>query len=248
MMHGIYGRGGNWRSVARKLVSLRPEWGVLLVDLRMHGKSMGAPGPQTLANCAADVLALVDQQRELGRNVGSILGHSFGGKVALAMRLRRPDLCPIWLIDSAPGARPGAMEDSTNTVVSVLKMLRELPATFADREEFVSVVKGFGFGPIAQWLAMNLEACPQGYRNALDPSAMTELLQDYFDSDLWPAILASDTPVHVAAATRGSSISSVDREKLEQATQVQVHDVEGGHWLHVDALGPMVDLIVASLD
>ena len=247
VMHGIYGRGGNWRSVARKIVTLRSDWGVLLVDLRMHGKSMGAQPPHTLAACAADVLALIDQQRELGCKVGAVLGHSFGGKVALEMRSQRPTLCPLWLVDSAPGPRPGAMEDSKNTVVSVLKMLRELPATFTSREAFVHSVKGYGFAPIAQWLAMNLEACPEGYRNTLDPVAMTALLDDYFKSDLWPAVSASETTIHVAAATRGSSISAADKQKLNEATQVRVHDVEGGHWLHVDALVPLVDLVVASL-
>lgn len=248
MMHGIYGRGGNWRTVARKVVGLRPDWGILLVDLRMHGKSQAAPSPHTLASCASDVLALIDQQREQGRNVGSILGHSFGGKVALEMRLQRPNLGPLWLIDSAPGARSGAMDDSKNTVVSVLKMLRQLPKTFADRDAFVSAVKSYGFGPIAQWLAMNLEACPEGYRNSLDPAAMTELLEDYFARDLWPAITASSTTVHVAAATRGSSISEADRARLAEAPQVKLHHVEGGHWLHVDALVPLVELVAASLE
>ncbi len=248
MMHGIYGRGGNWRTVARKVVNHRPDWGVLLVDLRMHGKSLDAPPPHTLTRAAADVLALVDQQRELGHSVEQILGHSFGGKVALSMRLQRAGLGPLWLIDSAPGAHPGAMENSENTVVSVLRMLRQLPSTFPDRDAFLSIVREAGFAPVAQWLAMNLEACPDGYRFTLDPAALTELLEDYFATDLWPAIEVSNTPIHVAAATRKSSIAEADRERLKEASKVHFHEVEGGHWLHVDALEPLVDLIVASLD
>ena len=34
MLHGIYGSGRNWGTIARRLVEARPEWGVLLVDLR----------------------------------------------------------------------------------------------------------------------------------------------------------------------------------------------------------------------
>ena len=37
VLHGIYGSGRNWGSIARRLVDARPEWGVLLVDLRLLG-------------------------------------------------------------------------------------------------------------------------------------------------------------------------------------------------------------------
>src|SRR4051812_24710793 len=41
VLHGIYGAGRNWGSIARRLVEARPEWGAVLVDLRMHGQSRG---------------------------------------------------------------------------------------------------------------------------------------------------------------------------------------------------------------
>src|SRR5438045_3613951 len=40
-LHGIFGTGGNWRTIARRWVALRPTWGAVLVDLRMHGRSQG---------------------------------------------------------------------------------------------------------------------------------------------------------------------------------------------------------------
>ncbi|HSM35677.1 MAG TPA: hypothetical protein VK837_04695, partial [Longimicrobiales bacterium] len=36
VLHGIYGAGRNWGSVARALVERRPDWGAVLVDLRGH--------------------------------------------------------------------------------------------------------------------------------------------------------------------------------------------------------------------
>lgn len=248
MMHGIYGRGANWKTAARKISELRPSWGVLLVDLRMHGRSKGAPGPHTLASCAGDVLSLMDQQRESGRDVEMVVGHSFGGKVALTMREQRPDMCPLWLIDSGPGPRPGMLEDPSNTVVSVLSMLEELPPTFSDRAEFLAAVQSYGFAkPLAQWLGMNLESCAAGYRSSVDTAAMRSLLADFFERDLWGAIEGSQTPVHVALASRGSSVAQTDRERLHATQQVEAHELDGGHWLHVDALGPLVERIVGSL-
>ena len=40
LTHGIYGAGSNWRGIARKLVERRPDWGVVLVDLR---QALGRP-------------------------------------------------------------------------------------------------------------------------------------------------------------------------------------------------------------
>ncbi len=248
VMHGIYGRGGNWRTVARRLTALRPSWGVMLVDLRMHGKSMDATAPHTLASCAGDVLALMDQQEEQGRHVRMIAGHSFGGKVALAMRAARPKLCPLWLIDSSPSAQPGAMQDESNTVVSVLRMLEVLPKTFADRNDFVDEVKARGYPTgLAQWLAMNLEAQADGYHNTLDPSALSDLLNDYFSKDLWSVVESARKPIFVAIASRGSSITPADRERFLANPAVHAHEIDGGHWLHVDALEPLVAQISASL-
>ena len=36
--HGIYGSGANWRAIARKVTEQRRDWGVVLVDLRGHGR------------------------------------------------------------------------------------------------------------------------------------------------------------------------------------------------------------------
>ena len=99
MLHGIYGSGRNWGSIARRLVDARPEWGVLLVDLRLHGASReGFQGPHTLAAAAADVDALV---AELDFHAVAVLGHSFGGKVALVYtRHHGKELKQSWVIDS----------------------------------------------------------------------------------------------------------------------------------------------------
>ena len=44
VLHGILGSGGNFRTIARRLVAARPEYGFALVDLRHHGQSPGAGG------------------------------------------------------------------------------------------------------------------------------------------------------------------------------------------------------------
>src|SRR5205085_6580304 len=71
LTHGIYGAGSNWRSIARKLNERRPEWGVVLVDLRQHGRSEPGEPPHTIAACADDLRALRSEERRVGKECGS---------------------------------------------------------------------------------------------------------------------------------------------------------------------------------
>ncbi|KAG2438466.1 hypothetical protein HXX76_005019 [Chlamydomonas incerta] len=95
VLHGLLGCGRNWRSWAKRLVegaaAAAPEaggpWRALLVDLRCHGASARRPGinpPHNMATAAEDVARLVYEQ--CGHQPpAAILGHSMGGKVALAL-------------------------------------------------------------------------------------------------------------------------------------------------------------------
>jgi pimeloyl-ACP methyl ester carboxylesterase len=80
VLHGALGSGQNFNRYAHKLSELRPEYRLVLVDLRHHGRSRGAPLPNTLAACARDLIALGEH---LGQPPSVLIGHSFGGKVAM---------------------------------------------------------------------------------------------------------------------------------------------------------------------
>src|SRR5262245_24206057 len=109
-LHGILGRGVNWRSFARNYVARRAGWGAVLVDLRDHGDSQDLPGPRTVAAAGDDLVALAESiVAEHGGRVSGVLGHSFGGKVAIvgASRLRAAGegVDELWIIDAPPGPR-----------------------------------------------------------------------------------------------------------------------------------------------
>ncbi|HXW59933.1 MAG TPA: hypothetical protein VEK06_00185, partial [Myxococcota bacterium] len=57
-VHGFLGKGQNWRTFAHRLVSINPDWGAVLVDLRLHGKSQDFSEPHSLTEAALDVLSL----------------------------------------------------------------------------------------------------------------------------------------------------------------------------------------------
>lgn len=248
ILHGILGSGANWRSIARAVVDLRPQWCIELVDLRQHGRSDNGEPPHDLHACAADVVALVDQ---LG-GVNVIAGHSFGGKVALAARGQaRPDLVQTWMLDASPSARPDRAIDSSELVAQLLAVMERLPQTWKRREDFVQAVVAAGHPqPLAQWLAMNLLPSDVGFRLRLDLSSIRAMLADFYNRDLWPVLVDSALPgsVEVVVAQRSPIITAEDRTRLAAAPpHVHVHSVDAGHWLHIDAPGAVVDLLAQTL-
>ncbi len=265
-MHGILGAGGNWRSFSRKLVERRTDIGVVLVDLRMHGASQGLPPPHTLEAAAMDVVSVVAWLRQEGLKVCALLGHSFGGKVVMCLREMLDGIDQFWIIDASPTARPGllgAVEavqgveaaqvgKASTGVPAIIRMLDELPDTFADRAAFVATVVSRGHtSQLAQWLAMNLEPRDGSYVFRLDLTAIRSMLTDYYASDLWSAIESGSGELHVIAAGKSSALDEDDRarlEMLESRRLVTVHEFrEAGHWVQVEALDRLVTTIAEAL-
>ncbi len=246
VLHGILGSRSNWRGLARKVVAECPEWGACLVDLRMHGDSGGFPPPHTVAAAAADLEAL---SGVLPGPIAGVLGHSFGGKVALAYARShsRDKLKSLVLVDSNPGARPGGpgSKGSRGSEGSegVVSMLGELPATWVSRDDFVEAVVARGHSEsLARWLAMNLAAMGDGYQLRLDLDAISDLLDDYFRTDLWSVLETHAPAAHIDLIVGGASsvYDAADLRRAEAIAEasdaVNLEVFEGaGHWVHVDA-------------
>src|SRR5579883_547866 len=251
-LHGIFGSGKNWRTFAKRLVAARPEWGAVLVDLRMHGDSQDRPPPHTLASAAHDLHELA-----AAMPVAGVLGHSFGGKVALRwLADRPPGLREVWVIDSTPSARPDAR--GSEGTVAVLAALRGLPPRLPSREDFVARIVAQGFDlALAQWLALNLRPEEGGFRLALDLDAMDALLADYFRTDLWdvfcgPAGAPGGAHVHLVAGARSSVFSAEDRQRAARCAaahpgQVTLSELPAGHFVHVDDPDGLLALMSGAL-
>jgi pimeloyl-ACP methyl ester carboxylesterase len=264
MTHGIFGSGANWRSIARKLVDRMPSWGAVLVDLRGHGRSPAGEPPHTVEACAADLRALDERLWIEGQPVRVALGHSFGGKVVLALRrmtahrgtVRSVDLLQTWVLDATPAPRLDGFADPAATAPRVLELLEGLPPRFDRRDDFVAAVTSAGQpAPLARWLAMNLDATPDGgVALRLDLPMIRQVLLDYYLLDLWPAVEDPLMPgdLHVVVAGRSDSVPHADRERLlvhQQKTGLTyLHLVpEAGHWLHIDAPDAVVELLAGAL-
>lgn len=245
VLHGIYGRGRNWTSVARQFVRRRPDWGVLLVDLRQHGDSPNLPPPHTVEACAADVRRCAAAS---GVNVAALAGHSFGGKVALRAAEEMP-LQSLWLLDSTPDARP-----PSGTAWEMLSLIESLPDRFERRVDLVEALAAHGIAVgVASWMATNLTATDGGFRWRLDFSVMRDLLLDFFRADLWRVIEASHPSrrVHVVKAADSSTLGEEACARIERAHashgMVSLHRIDGGHWVNADNPDAVIDLWSAHL-
>jgi pimeloyl-ACP methyl ester carboxylesterase len=97
IVHGLYGSARNWGILAKRLSDTRE---VVAVDLRNHGQSpwRDTHSYEDLAGDLADVLTALDRPFD-------VLGHSMGGKAAMVLALRRPDLVNRLIVaDIAPVA------------------------------------------------------------------------------------------------------------------------------------------------
>lgn len=97
LLHGLFGQSGNFGAVQRRLVAAGRH--VVALDLRNHGASPHAPG-MDYGTLAADVHETLDR---LGLLPCTVLGHSMGGKTAMALALKQPEaVARLCVADIAP--------------------------------------------------------------------------------------------------------------------------------------------------
>jgi pimeloyl-ACP methyl ester carboxylesterase len=251
-LHGILGRGSNLRTIAREFVQQRPQWSAWLVDLRGHGRSAkGTPGP-ALESAARDIVALATRE---DLPLHAILGHSFGGKVALeAARIGEAgSLEHVVVVDSMPGAREPLQ--GGDSALAVIAAVESLPATFFSITDFTRALEAAGFKrELAQWLAGNLERAGNQVRFALDLHEIRALVFDYFARDLWPVVEhpPAATRVHLVIGDHSDAYSGAERDRASRIAasneRVTVDVLPTGHWVHVDDPDGLLRTMLHHLD
>ena len=239
VLHGLFGSGTNWRTIARRLGS-RLE--CHLVDLRNHGRSPHARGMAYPA-LAADVLAYLDTNR-LDR--AGFIGHSMGGKTAMALALTAPERVR-WLVvaDIAPAPSPSDHRP-------ILEALRRLALdTLGSRAAAdTALARSVSDLGLRQFLLQNLVHGDGGLRWRIDLEAIAEALPD----------LTGFPPTAPGAAYRGPTLFL----RGERSDYLTVHHESrisalfpcasldtiagAGHWLHAEQPIAVTERIARFLD
>lgn len=105
-LHGLFGAGDNWRSIAR---SLSEHYRLHLIDLPNHGKSSWIDHPTHYT--VAQIIEAWRQQQGIKRF--SLLGHSMGGKIAMQLALNQAAKAieKLIIVDIAPRAYKAHHQD-----------------------------------------------------------------------------------------------------------------------------------------
>lgn len=255
LLHGILGSRKNWGSFARRLAKEFPKWQFILVDLRCHGDSTSIEKkkPHTVASAALDVLKLLGQLRLTPRVV---IGHSFGGKVALSMvdQAAKPLARPVrvWALDATPGkVRAGG--DGDDHPAELIAFLSALPKEVSSKRDVVEALTKHGFSKdVSQWVVTNLRQTnlpgksPSSFSWMFDLKGIAEMYQSYEETNMWK--LVEDVPrgVHVSFLKAERSlhrwaledirrIHSAEEQAYKEGGGVEMHVLEdAGHWVHAD--------------
>lgn len=254
VLHGIFGSGGNFRTVAKALSERCPSWGFVLVDLRCHGQSQAAPPPHTVISAARDLQRL---EPALNAKVSGVMGHSFGGKVALAyagLRAGEGDpLAHVCVLDSGPGRDLTSHGKSSG--MAVLGMLEGIEMPLSSRERFLDIVRSHGHAKaIAEWLAMNVRRAGDGFRLRVELPSIRALLEDYFAEDVWPVLEDRKAMrFDIVLGGRSEAVCESDKARFEALSHtdaaVHLHVLpQAGHWLHADNPEGLIHILAQALN
>ena len=97
LVHGLGGAASNWLALAPALL---PGRRLIVPELPGHGGSPPLPGAPGLDAYADSVAALVEH---VGVGTAAVVGHSFGGAVALRLAIRSPELVDRLVLAGAAG-------------------------------------------------------------------------------------------------------------------------------------------------
>ncbi len=218
-IHGLFGSLDNLSVLAR---GLKDDRRLLQLDLRNHGLSPRADEMDYQA-MAEDVLETLD---EAGIDRCSVVGHSMGGKVAMALTALAPErIEQLVVIDMAPVAYPTRHHDA---IFAALKAVTAAGITV--RSEAAALMREtLEEEGVIQFL---LKSFHQGEWRFNVPV----LWQCYDRLIGWDPVPAWPHPALFIRGERSPYLADEYRDALlKQFPQARAHVVTGaGHWVHAE--------------
>lgn len=224
-LHGLFGQGKNFTQAAKALV---PEFRSVLVDLPDHGRSAWTDHFDYAA--MADRVAAFLREGVAATSPIDLVGHSMGGKVAMLLALRHPDLVRrLVVVDISPSASEGSGEfehllgSLAGLDLATLGRRGEADERLADQIDDPRV-RGF--------LLQNLRLGPDGFAWQAN---LALLRRDLAAIGEFPQIDSTfDGPVLWMAGEQSDYITEQDEPAMRRLfPRTTVVTVKGaGHWVH----------------
>lgn len=239
-VHGLFGQGRNWTTIARRLAEDGHR--VTLLDLPNHGHS-----PWTDRVDYGDMAEYVAAELAVLGDPVTLVGHSMGGKVAMQLALRRPELLrALVVVDIAPVDYPetgGRTDDPDEEASPFAAFIAAMQAVDLDqlqtREEAdaalrdavpSTMVRSF----LLQSLVRDGVGADGGWRWRLN---LETLARDLGELRRWPDPPPGATfegPVLWIAGAGSTYVLDEDRPRMDAlfpSTRL-VRVKHAGHWVH----------------
>lgn len=223
--HGLFGQGRNWTQVGK---SLAADHRVTLVDMPDHGRS---PWSERF-----DFLDAADQVGGLisADDPATVVGHSLGGKAAMVLALRHPELVErLCVVDVSPVAYPHA--DEFGRYMDAMLAVAGEPADGRDDVD-AALREAIPDATVRAFLMQNLHR--DGDRWAWRPN-LAMLRRDLDELGGWPGdrldgLRPFDGPVLWVAGARSPYVKDDYAPEMERlfprVRRVTIKDA--GHWVH----------------
>ena len=227
VLHGLLGQSRNWQAIARRLQ--QAGLGLYLVDLRNHGASPWSD-EVGFAAMADDLVAFAEGHR-LGRV--ALVGHSLGGKVAMALALRRPDLVErLAVVDIAPVAYRSGFEDLIRAMLAV-----ELLPTTRRADVEAALTPAVPDAGVRAFLATNLETREGRLAWAPNLEALLAGMEALKGFPEPPAPGRYDGPTLFLRGGLSRYVRPEHEPTIRRLfPEAEIVTVEGaGHWVHAEA-------------
>ena len=233
--HGLFGQGRNWTAVAKALAD---EHRSLLVDLPHHGRSSwdGAIDYPTMAEQVAGLLSAEDPV--------TLVGHSMGGKVAMVLALRHPELVRrLCVVDIAPVGYDGGSEFGRYA-----EALRAIELGTLERREQAEEVLAAAVPDrsVRDFLLQNLRREGDGWRWQADLEGLRAALPAITG---WPedalAGASYDGPVLWVSGSESAYVSEDDEASMARwfPRHRRVVVKGAGHWVHAQKPEVFVEVL-----
>lgn len=236
ILHGLFGNGDNWKSLARWL----PEQRVILPDLPGHGRS-ALRGHWRHESAAQQVLQLADH---LGLHQFALLGHSLGGKVAMSLAQQAPErIRQLVIADIAPKAYPPHHQQ----IFQALSAINTDTLTNRRDAEQQLEQGGVTMKAVRQFLVKSLANDGERYHWLLDIANLSSSQTQVSAAPLLTQPFAG--PGRFICGELSDYVTLADQELIAHwfpNTDTQ-RLAQTGHWLHVEQPQRFMRLVRESL-